>query len=121
MPIYPKNHKYVMEQRKEVFDDLFSAVLKIKLVDETDPLEQKFYMMWMLETRRLTFSNKLPPNEDHPFTPIAKTLIQILYEAPGFHVYWIAKTVYGMAAQVDMSLVAQTYAELEVIDPSLLR
>lgn len=109
-----------MEQRKESFGDLYSAVFNIKLVEENASLELILFMMWMLETSRLPFGNKLPPN-DHPFIPIAKTLSQLFEAAEYYEVYWISKSIYGMA-QLDMNgLVAQTYSELEIIDPNLLR
>lgn len=125
LPIHPNNHKYVVEQRIQQFNDLKKCVYIIKLVvDETAALEQIYYTMWLLETHRLSFGGiRAASTEEHPFLVIARSLTKMFPETESqYQVYWIAKAVYDLATQADTdSLVAQTYAELEGFDAILLR
>lgn len=114
--------RYVLEQRETEFLDLKSAALIIKLVDDSAPLERIYYTMWMLETNRLPFGNKIIINDDHPFIVIAKTLRQMFQESEEFQVYFLAKSIFSLATNADIDgLVAQTYSELEAIEPALLK
>lgn len=115
-----------MEQRSQQFQDLRTAVGYIKLVDETTPLEQIYYTMWLLETNRLPFGGgsvaAKSATAEHPFIVIARAMNKLFPETePQYQVYWIAKAVFGLAAQDIDVLVAQTYSELENYDETLLR
>lgn len=130
LPIHPNNHKYVVEQRIQQFNDLKKCVYIIKLVvDETAALEQIYYTMWLLETHRLAFGGcaikaaARETTEEHAFLVIARSLTKMFPEPESqYQVYWIAKAVYDLATQADIdALVAQTYAELEGFDATLLR
>lgn len=102
--------------------DLKSAALVIKLVEDSAPLERMYYAMWMLETNRLPFGNKITINNDHPFIVIAKTIRQMFPEAEEFQVYFLAKSIFSLATNADIDgLVAQTYSELEAMEPALLK
>lgn len=124
-PIYPNNHKYVIEQRIQQFQDLQSAVCWF--VDDTAALEHTYYTMWMLETNRMPFGGSgkavAASDDQHPFEVIARAMIKMFPDTEcQYQVYWITKAVYELAVQPDIDgLVAQTYSELETYDASLFR
>lgn len=115
-----------MEQRQQQFQDLRSCVYVTRIVDDSAPLEQVYYTMWVLETNKLSFGGGATGSRimEHPFTAIARAITFIFPETEIGHwiQYWLAKAVYDLVAQVDVdSLMAQTYAEFENHDSVLLR
>lgn len=113
------NKIYVLQQRKAVFNDLYHAVQVLRLVDENTPKPQVYYIMWLLERKRLPVGKRI--DLDHPFITISRTLSKI-FDTTSFEIWWISKKFYEFVEQTDMDAqVAFAYKELETLDPELFR
>lgn len=52
-PVYTDCHAFVMTQRREVYEDLYSALSVMTIINDRTPLPNVFYAMWLLENKQL--------------------------------------------------------------------
>ena len=58
-PIYMESKEFVMQQKKETFEDLTKALEVMKYIDDRTPKSRVFYAMYLLETKKLNSSVNL--------------------------------------------------------------
>lgn len=63
-PVYPDCTSFVLAQRTEVYDDLLRALQVMKVVNESTPVSNVFYAMWLLENRQLSLSPNINVREN---------------------------------------------------------
>lgn len=52
-PIYMESKEFVMQQKKETYDDLIRALEVMRYIDDRTPKSKVFYAMFLLETKKL--------------------------------------------------------------------
>jgi TBC1 domain family member 7 len=65
-PIYMESKECVMEQKKEIYDDLQRALTCMGYIDEKTPKNRVFYAMWLLETRQLPTGMNIYVSQNFP-------------------------------------------------------
>ncbi|XP_055380955.1 TBC1 domain family member 7 [Condylostylus longicornis] len=95
-PVYPDSTKYVMEQRIAVYVDIFQAVNIMRYINDKTPKARVFYVMWLLETRKLHPDFNI--YEETQFVDIAETLLQV-FESD-VEIYWITKEFFQFTNEI---------------------
>ncbi|KAL1491548.1 hypothetical protein ABEB36_012128 [Hypothenemus hampei] len=114
-------HQFVMNQRKQEFNDLQHTLQVLKIVDGKTSKSQAFLAMWLIQTSNLTFDLNLNQEKDlssNNFIAIVRCLMHFLDD--DVDVYWIAKKFYDNLLKMKNEipkLIDYTYYLLEKEDP----
>ncbi|XP_030761527.1 TBC1 domain family member 7 [Sitophilus oryzae] len=123
IPMHIKCHKFVMEQRKQEYDDLYHTLHVIKNFNEKTPKQQIFLYMWLIQTRKLTFNINLEQNSDaESFTAIIEYLLYVIED--DVDLYWIGIKIYDKISKHQEEipkLIECTHNLIEKEDPDLYR
>lgn len=96
MPVYTNSTKYVKDQREEAYEDVLRAVKIMRYVDEKTPRSRVFYVMWLLENKKLHSDVNI--YQDSNFVNIVEVLLQT-FESD-YEVYWVAKEFYAFTVEI---------------------
>ncbi|XP_075148088.1 TBC1 domain family member 7 [Haematobia irritans] len=97
MPLHKNSTEFIMDQRKDVYDDLMRAVTVMQY--GTTPKHQAFLNMWKLENNTLLASDRNDDsNADLVFMEIVKVLLQIFED--DVEIYWLAKEFYECTLEI---------------------
>lgn len=100
IPVHVECHDFVMEQRKQEYNDLYRALIVMKMVDHNTPKPQVFLTMWVLHVG----------NRFQDITSLAKKgFIPIVHAFNNFFdddtdVYWLAKNFYDIVLKFESDI-----------------
>lgn len=90
VPVHIECHNFIMEQRKQEYNDLYRALIVMKIVDHNSPKPQIFLAMWVLQMgNRLQDINSVAKKG---FVPIVQTFSNFFDDDND--IYWLAKKFY---------------------------
>ncbi|XP_038051493.1 TBC1 domain family member 7-like [Patiria miniata] len=124
VPPHPTTHDFVMQQRREQFNDLRGALRIMGLVDESTPLSSEFLKMFLLEERRLPLEDdqlNIECLEEECFVSLAENVIDIFDDE--VDAYWIAVKIRRNMIEKDsiLQLSQRFVTQLQKDDPQLMQ
>jgi len=97
-PIYMESKECVMNQKKDIYNDLNRALEVMRYIDEKTPKNRVFYAMWLLETRAL--GNGVNIHRDATTFPlIAQVIIESL-DVGTVESYFLARNFYKFSEEI---------------------
>ncbi|KAL7031653.1 hypothetical protein ACKWTF_007089 [Chironomus riparius] len=120
-PIYMESKEFVMQQKKETYEDLIRALDVMKYIDDRTPKSRVFYAMYLLETKKLNSSANL--YRDSVFSLLAEVILEGL-EADPVESYFITKSFYRFSEDISNELPKlkhQTHFYLEKEEEEIYR
>lgn len=100
LPVYTDSSKYVLEQRNAVYKDILRAVKIMRYVDDKTPKSRIFYVMWLLENKKLHSEYNI--YQESNFVNIAETLLEVFED--DIEAYWITKEFYEFSVEISNDL-----------------
>lgn len=117
IPVHVECHNFVMEQRKQEYNDLYRALIVMKIIDHSTPKSQVFLTMWVLHVgNRLQEITSLTKKG---FIPIVQAFSNFFDDETD--VYWLAKKFYDNVLKFETDfpkLIEISYSLLEKEDIS---
>ncbi|KAG5885156.1 hypothetical protein JTB14_037605 [Gonioctena quinquepunctata] len=117
VPVHVDCHSFVLDQRKQEYNDLYRALSVMRIIESTTPKPQIFYAMWMLQSGNFTLDVSLVSEKG--FLPIAQSFMHFVDEDSD--VYWLSKNFYNVVCKFESDipkLIERSYTLLEKEDPS---
>jgi len=125
IPMQVDFHDFVMDQRKQEYNDLHHALKITKIVDEKTPKSQVLLAMWLIQTGNYTFDLNLTHQEHSNascFLAIIKCLLHFFED--DIDIFWIARRFHGNMVKIQSDipkLLECTQTLLEKEDPEFYR
>lgn len=116
---------FVMDQRKQEYNDLYHTLIVTKIIDEKTPKTQIFLSMWLIQTGNFTFDFNLTQEKNFnasSFTAIVKCLLHFFDDDTD--IFWIARKFYDNILRIHNDvpkLLDCTYSLLEKEDPEFYK
>lgn len=89
--VHTECHGFIMDQRKQEYNDLLRALNVLKVIDQNTPKSQLFLFMWVLQSGNFTLEVNL--FHEKGFLPIVQSFIQFFDD--DVDIYWLARSFYN--------------------------
>ncbi|CRK90967.1 CLUMA_CG004656, isoform A [Clunio marinus] len=118
-PVYMESKEFIMNQQREIFNDLKRALEVMHMIDGKTPKSKVIFAMWLLENRSLGSGSNI--FKDSPFPLIAEVIIENL-EVGEVELYFLSRNFYKYSEEIinEMPKLKQiTFQMLEKEDSDL--
>ncbi|XP_023011491.2 TBC1 domain family member 7 [Leptinotarsa decemlineata] len=115
VPVHIDCHTFIMDQRKQEYQDLYRALNVMRIIDANTPKPQIFFAMWMLQAGNFSLDKNLVSEKG--FIPIAQSFMQFVDDDSD--VYWLSKNFYDNVCKFESEipkLIERSYSLLEKED-----
>ncbi|KAJ8936963.1 hypothetical protein NQ318_015626 [Aromia moschata] len=99
VPAHMECHSFVMDQRRQEYNDLLHALHILRVLDANTPKPQMFFWMWLLQTSDFTYDTMI---EEKGFIPIVQSLVQVFDDDTD--VYWLATKIYNNVVKFEVDI-----------------
>ncbi|CAH0555855.1 unnamed protein product [Brassicogethes aeneus] len=120
VPVHVECHTFIMNQRKQEFNDLLNAVKVLRSVDVNTPKSQVFLAMWLLQSGNFSIDMNLINNKG--FLAIVQSFGQFFDD--DVDIYWLSRNLYAKTLSIHReirSLVNVSCVLLEKEDNNLYK
>lgn len=110
LPQHPESHQFVMQQRRQQYDDLRHTLKVTESIDEGTSMSMAFLKMYLLQEGKLPMDDtNLPENQEHrSFIAIATTVNDIFHE--DVDAYWVTIRIFSYLQNVSGHVANMTKA-----------
>ncbi|CAG9862655.1 unnamed protein product [Phyllotreta striolata] len=90
IPIQVDSHKFIMDQRRQEYQDLYKALIVTRIIDSSTPKQQIFLAMWLLQTGNYTIDANL--SIERGYTYIVQSFIELFDDDAD--IFWLSRNFY---------------------------